>query len=90
VQNFLGAVDDDFSAGFSYVFYAFKGYLSAAGTDTVDAFYASGDERCGYPIEAGGYDYAAVCAVVFRVQVNFDSADASGFLQFPEVQFWTE
>jgi len=90
VQDFLGAVDDDFPAGFPYVFDAFKGHFGATGTDTVDAFYACGDKRCGYPIEAGRYGYAAVGAVIFRMQLDFDSADASSFLQLSEVQFWTE
>lgn len=90
MQDFFGAVDDDFSAGLSYVFDAFKGYFGAAGADAVDAFHACSDKRCGYAIEAGGYGYAAVGAVVFRVQVDFDSADASSFLQLSEIKLWTE
>jgi hypothetical protein len=45
VQDFFGAVDDYFAACFSDVLDFLKANFGAAWTDTVDAFYARGNER---------------------------------------------
>jgi hypothetical protein len=44
VEDFFGAVDDYFSAGFAYVFDAFKVDFGAAGSDAVYALNACGDK----------------------------------------------
>ena len=64
--------------------------LAAQGTDAVDAFNACCDEGCGDAVEAGGYGYGAGGSVVFRMQVDFYSADASSLLELAEVKFWSE
>jgi hypothetical protein len=90
VENFFGAVDDDFSAGFADVFDFVEVNFSTAGANAVDAFNAGGDKRGGYAVETGGDGYGAIGAVVFRMEVDFDSSDASGFLALSEVEFWPE
>jgi hypothetical protein len=57
VQDFFGAIDDDFSACFTDVFYAFKENFSAAWSDAVYALNACCDECCRNTVEAGGYGY---------------------------------
>jgi len=57
VQDFFGAIDNDFSACFSYVLDFFEADFGLAWADSVDAFYAGSDECCGDSIEACRYGY---------------------------------
>jgi hypothetical protein len=90
VEDFFGAVDDYFSACLTDILYFVKCNFGAARSNAVDAFDACCDESGGNAVKAGGNGYCTISSIVFRVQVDFDSAYASSFLELAEIKFWTE
>jgi hypothetical protein len=61
-----------------------------AGSNAVYAFYAGCDECGAYAVQACWNGYGAECPVVFRMQVDFYSADSSCFLKFPKIKLRPE
>jgi hypothetical protein len=57
MQNFFGAVYNDFAACLANILDFVEVNFGAAWTDTVDALYACGNERCGNAVEAGWNGY---------------------------------
>jgi hypothetical protein len=85
VQDVFGAVYDDFASGFAYVLDFLKDNFGAAWADAVDAFNACSYESGADAVQACRYGYGACGSVVLAVQVDFDPADATGFLEFSKV-----
>jgi hypothetical protein len=90
VENVFGAVNYDFASGFSYIFNFVKKDFCAAGSNAVYAFDACGNKCGAYAVQACRDSYVAICAIVFAVKVNFDSADTTCFLKFSQVKFGSE